>query len=88
MALLFWDASSLAKRYFGEVGSDTVNAVFAAAAGKDMATTAWGYAETYSLLVRRLNSGAIEKRWLVTNVVRPSISRSSACWMIHSLSGS
>jgi hypothetical protein len=60
MALLFWDASGLAKRYFGEVGSDTVNAVFAAAAGHDMATTARGYAETYSLMVRRLNSGAID----------------------------
>jgi hypothetical protein len=60
MAVLFWDASGLAKRYFGEIGSATVNAVFANATGHEMATTAWGYAETHSLLVRRLNSGAID----------------------------
>ena len=59
MALLFWDASGLAKRYTAEMGRETVNSVFAYAAAHDMATTPWGYAETYSILLRKLNGGAI-----------------------------
>ena len=59
MALLFWDASGLAKRYTAEIGRETVNAIFTHAAGHDLATTPWGYAETYSILLRKLNGGAI-----------------------------
>jgi predicted nucleic acid-binding protein len=60
VGLLFWDASALVKRYTVEVGRDTVNAVFASVPHRDMATTAWGYAETYSVLLRRLNGGTID----------------------------
>jgi predicted nucleic acid-binding protein len=60
MPLLFWDASALAKRYFGEVGSDTVNALFAHLAPHEMATTPWAYTETYSMLLRRLNAGILD----------------------------
>lgn len=60
MALLFWDASGLAKRYTAETGRETVNAVFAHAAPHDLATTPWGYAETYSILLREYNGGAID----------------------------
>jgi hypothetical protein len=42
MALLFWDASALVKRYTSEVGRETVNALFAIAPMRDMATTPWG----------------------------------------------
>lgn len=59
MALIFWDASGLAKRYTAEMGRETVNTIFADAAAHDMATTPWGYAETYSILLRKLNGGAI-----------------------------
>lgn len=68
MALLFWDASALAKRYFGEVGSATVNALFGHTASQDMATTPWGYAETYSILLRRRNSGVIDPPTFTTSV--------------------
>src|SRR5579859_7544484 len=68
MALFFWDASALAKRYFGEVGSDTVNAIFASVPLGDMATTPWGYTETYAILVRRLNSGLIDLPTFTTSV--------------------
>src|SRR5687768_4012306 len=60
MTLLFWDASALVKRYFPEVGSETVDALFAAVPMPDMATTPWGYAEAYSILLRRLNSGVLD----------------------------
>src|SRR5687768_2029469 len=60
MALLFWDASALAKRYFAKIRSPTVNAVFANRGSHEMASTAWGYAETYSILIRRYNSGALD----------------------------
>jgi hypothetical protein len=60
MALLFWDASALIKRYFIELGSDTVDAVYTHSSTHDMATTAWGYAETYSVLLWRLNGGILD----------------------------
>jgi len=60
MALLFWDASALVKRYFVEVGSETVDALIDNSLPQALATTPWGYAETYSVLLRRLNSGAID----------------------------
>ena len=59
MPLIFWDASALAKRYFHETGSPTVNAIFTHALDNLMATTLLNYTETYSILVRRRNSGAI-----------------------------
>ena len=60
MAILFWDASALAKRYAPELGSDTVNTLFDRSAAHEMATTPWGYAETYSILLRRLNGGIVD----------------------------
>ncbi len=48
MALLLWDASALVKRYFLELGSETVDALFPAVSLQEMATTPWGYAETYA----------------------------------------
>jgi hypothetical protein len=56
----FWDASALVKRYLLESGSDTVNALFAAVPRDRMVTTPWGYAETYSVLLRRLNGGILD----------------------------
>jgi hypothetical protein len=46
VALLFWDASALAKRYFGELGSDTVNALFTSAEPEEMLTTPWSSTTT------------------------------------------
>lgn len=60
MALVFWDASGLIKRYLAEQGSPTVNALFHHSPALDMASTPWGYAETYSLLLRRLNGGILD----------------------------
>jgi hypothetical protein len=60
VALLFWDTSALAKRYFGEAGSDVVNAIFSGVGPHAMATTPWGYAEAYSVLLRRLNAGSLD----------------------------
>jgi hypothetical protein len=62
MPQLFWDASALAKRYFAEIGSDTVDALFAAVPMEDMAATPWGFAETYSILLRRFNGGVMSVR--------------------------
>jgi predicted nucleic acid-binding protein len=55
-----WDASALSKRYFGEAGSETVNALFSSIPYHQMATTPWSYAETYSILLRRYNGGMID----------------------------
>ena len=60
MPLVFWDASSLIKRYFTEQGSATVNALFNQKPFPDMASTPWGYAETYSLLLRKFNGGNLD----------------------------
>lgn len=60
MAVLFWDASALAKRYFPEVSSDTVDALFACWPAHTFVATSWGYAETYSILFRRLNGGFLD----------------------------
>ncbi len=58
--LIFWDASGLAKRYSIEEGSATVNAIFAQVSHTRMTSTPWGYIETYSLLLRRYNSGILK----------------------------
>jgi predicted nucleic acid-binding protein len=68
MALLFWDASALAKRYVAEVGSATVNILFTSASPHEMVSTPWSYAETYSLLLRKLNSGVIDQPLFTTAV--------------------
>jgi hypothetical protein len=60
--LLFWDASALAKRYLVEVGSSTVDAIFTAPRPIEHATTPWGYAEAYSVLLRRHNDGRFDGR--------------------------
>ncbi len=59
---LLWDASGLVKRYYTEVGQATVNAIFSSVPAQNMNITAWGYAETYSILLRRSNSGALNFR--------------------------
>jgi predicted nucleic acid-binding protein len=59
VAILFWDASALAKRYIVEIGSDVVDQVFAAAAAHQMMGTVLGYAETFSTVLRRRNRGEI-----------------------------
>jgi predicted nucleic acid-binding protein len=58
--ILVWDASALAKRYTLEIGSDIVNALFRHTPGLAMITTLWGYAETYSILVRARNRGTVD----------------------------
>lgn len=60
MALFFWDASGLAKRYILEDGNDTANALFTASPALRMATTPIGYAETFSILLRRRNGGLLD----------------------------
>lgn len=60
MPILLWDASALAKRYAPEVGSSTVDALFAAAPAPQMVTTVLGYAETYSVLLRKHHRGSIQ----------------------------
>lgn len=59
MTLLFWDASALAKRYFVEVGSTLADALFDAKERVIMASTSWGYLETFAILLRRRNGGVI-----------------------------
>jgi len=58
---LFWDASGLAKRYTAEIGSDVADALFAAVPATAMLTTVWGYAETFSILLRGLNGGRLDQ---------------------------
>lgn len=59
MPLLFWDASALVKRYIAEVDSQTADAVFGAVPTGQMFGTVLGYAETFSVLLRRCNLGVI-----------------------------
>ena len=61
MAILFWDASGLAKRYTVEIGSDVADALFDIVPGAEMLTTVWGYAETFSILLRKLNGGRLDQ---------------------------
>lgn len=62
VAVVFWDASALAKRYTEESGRDTVDALFANATASQMVATPWTYAETYSILLRRYNGGVLDRR--------------------------
>lgn len=59
MPQILWDASALAKRYAPEIGSDTVDALFAEVPTAEMTLTFLGYAETYSILLRKHNHAAI-----------------------------
>lgn len=59
MVVLIWDASALAKQYTQETGSDTVQALFTQAPPPEMISTVWGFAETFSILLRCRNRGAI-----------------------------
>lgn len=61
MPTLFWDASGLAKRYTVETGSDVADALFMAVPVSEMLTTVWGYAETFSILVRKLNDRRLDR---------------------------
>jgi predicted nucleic acid-binding protein len=56
---LLWDASALAKRYVAEVGSQTVNALFAAVPSAQMVTTILSYSETFAALLRKHNQGVL-----------------------------
>jgi predicted nucleic acid-binding protein len=59
MPHLLWDASALAKRYAPEIGSDSVDALFAEVPIAEMTITFLGYAETYSILLKKHNQKAI-----------------------------
>jgi hypothetical protein len=59
--LLFWDASALAKRYLPEYGTDTADALLSDPLVPQMATSPWGFAETYSVLLRRFNDGRVDR---------------------------
>jgi len=73
--VILWDASGLAKRYTQESGSATVNAIFSASTAPNMFLTAWGYAETYSILLRKYNGGILNLRAFqtATNALRTEI---------------
>jgi predicted nucleic acid-binding protein len=55
MLLLLWDASALVKRYALERGSEATDALFLEVPLAQMVTTFMGYAETYSVLLRKRN---------------------------------
>lgn len=61
MVVLLWDASGLAKRYAPEVGSDMVDALFAAIPPAQMVSSSVSYAEIYSILLRKFNRAAINR---------------------------
>ena len=61
MPYLLWDASALSKRYTPETGSDVVKALFENRDDFQNVTTIWGYSETFSILLRRCNSGTIRR---------------------------
>jgi len=59
MRLFFWDASALSKRYTEETGVEVVDALFDTVPIEEMTSTPLGYAETYSIILRRYNGGAL-----------------------------
>ena len=59
MAVVLWDASALAKHFVTELGSQTVDAVFAATPRDQMVTTVMGYSETFAALLRKHNQGVM-----------------------------
>jgi len=52
---ILWDASALAKRYAAEAGSENTDAVWLSLTASQMTATFLGYAETYSILLRKRN---------------------------------
>lgn len=60
MPLVLWDASGLAKRYVTEIGTETVNALFTFVPTSQMILPMLGYAETYSILLRRFNDRRLD----------------------------
>ena len=62
MAYIFWDASALSKRYTAETGIETVDALFDSLPVSGHCSTVFGYVETYAILRRRFNGGALRKR--------------------------
>jgi len=73
--VVFWDASGLAKRYTDENGRLPVNRIFAEAVPEEIYVTPLGYSETYSILIRKHNSGLLDSRafWTATNALRSEI---------------
>ena len=61
MVYLLWDASALSKRYAPEIGSDTVDALFAVVPPSRCVSTAVSYAEIYSILLRKFNRAAFNR---------------------------
>jgi len=59
MPHLLWDASALAKRYYKEHGTDTVDAIFAHNFTSRMTIVYIGYAETAAILRRKHNQGLL-----------------------------
>jgi hypothetical protein len=57
--LSFWDASALVKRYSLEIGSGTVDHLFALFPVSCRIITLTVYAETFSVLLRKRNRGEI-----------------------------
>ena len=61
LPLVFWDTSSLVKRFAPETGSETVDALWTHPNTR-MATTTLSYAETFSVLLRKFNGGRLNAR--------------------------
>lgn len=61
MPEILWDASALVKRYYTEVGSEAVDAVFATLPVAAMATTFLGYMECAAILRRKFNSLVLDQ---------------------------
>lgn len=61
MPQALWDASALAKRYYTEDGTETVDAVFAVVPAAQMTVTYLGYTETAAILRRKHNAGVIKR---------------------------
>lgn len=69
MPTLFWDASGLAKRYAAESGSETADILFDLVPASAMVTTVWGYAETFSILLRKRNDNRLDASMFNTAVI-------------------
>lgn len=61
MPIIVWDARGLAKRDTEEDGAQTVDALFTLVRAADMVGTPWTYAETFSILLRRLNDRTLDQ---------------------------
>lgn len=69
MAVVFWDASGLIKRYLKESGSESANALFAVSPKSAMVTTPSGYTETYAALLRKRNGGVLNQAEYGTAII-------------------